>query len=162
MAKDIEVPVVHRAQDTLRLRLAAESEARMDRADGVVELLEKSVGVIERAVRQDVDLARFQNAKAPQAPVHLVDKADLLPKVLDGHAARDLQALRMIADSDIVITQFARGLGHVLDRIAAVAGNCMRMQIAAYIGACDEIRKLAGLRLPDLVATLAQFRLDKG
>jgi hypothetical protein len=65
MPKDIEIPVIHRAQDALRLRLAVKPEPRMDRADRIIELFKQVVGIIQRAVCKDVDLARFQDAKAP-------------------------------------------------------------------------------------------------
>ena len=47
VAEDVEVAIVHRAEDALGLLLLVHCEARVDGADGVVELAEDFVGVVE-------------------------------------------------------------------------------------------------------------------
>src|SRR4051812_21599711 len=108
MPENIEIPIVHRAQQALRLLCFAEGEARVDRTDGVVERAQKIVRIIERAVRENIDLRGFQDAYALEALVELVDEADLFPEVLDRDAARDLEALRMIGNADVLVTLLLR------------------------------------------------------
>jgi hypothetical protein len=103
MAEDIEVPVVHSAQDAFGLRIPAKSEPRMDRANCVIQFFEEIVGIVERVVGQDVELTRFENTKTPRSAIQLVDKPDLLPEILDRNATCDLQTLRVVADADIVV-----------------------------------------------------------
>ena len=79
MTENIEVAVIHRTQDAFRLFLFSQREARMDRTNRVVEFLQKVIGIIERAVRQDIHFARFQNAEVSQTAVQFVDSADLGP-----------------------------------------------------------------------------------
>ena len=93
----------------------------MNRADSVIECRENVVGIIKRAVGQNIDFARFQHSKSAQSTVQLVDKAYLRPQIVDRHAARDLEALRMIPDPYIFIVALPRGGGHLLDRVGAVA-----------------------------------------
>ena len=95
----------------------SKAEAGMDGADRVVEFAQQVVGIIERAIGEDIDFGGFQDADAVQAAVQLVDEADLLPEIFDRHAARDFQALRMIGDADVFVAAVARGVGHLLDGV---------------------------------------------
>ena len=54
MSQDIEVPVIHGAQDALGLLLPVKSEARMNRADRIVEFPQEVVGIVERSVRENI------------------------------------------------------------------------------------------------------------
>src|SRR5690242_9346795 len=78
MAEDIEIPVVHSSQDAFGLRLPAKPKPRMNRANCVIQLFQEIVGIIERAVGKDVDLARFENTETPRPAIQLVDGPDLL------------------------------------------------------------------------------------
>ncbi len=46
MSEDIEVPVIHGAQQALGLLLPVKSEARMNRADRIVEFTQEIVGIV--------------------------------------------------------------------------------------------------------------------
>ena len=83
VAQYVEIPVVHGAQNALGLLLLSKAETRMNRADGVVEFAQQFVGIVERAVGQDIDFRGFQDADAAQSSVQLVDEADLPPEVFD-------------------------------------------------------------------------------
>src|SRR5438445_134680 len=112
MAKDVEVAIIHGAQNALGLFPSTQTEARVDRADGVVELPQDLVWIIERSIRKDVDFGGFQDAKAPQPGVQLVDEPDLCPQVFNGDPAGNLQAARMVRYADIFITPRSRRFRH--------------------------------------------------
>src|SRR6185369_8795051 len=97
------------------------SEPGMDRAYRVIKLSKQIVRIIESPIREDIHFTGLQHAKAPQFAVELVDITELLPKVVNGNTARNLQTLGMIRDADIFVTAVARGLRHVCDGINAVA-----------------------------------------
>ena len=71
----------------------------------VIEFLQKVVGIIERAVCQDIDLGRLQDTDPAQTGVQRIDEADLLPQIFHRNAASDLQALGMIGDADVLISK---------------------------------------------------------
>ena len=79
MSQDIEIPVIHGAQDTLGLLLLVKSEAGVDGADRIVELAQEVVGIVERSIRQNVDFGGFQDTETVEAFVEPVDVFDLLP-----------------------------------------------------------------------------------
>jgi hypothetical protein len=68
--------------------------------------------LVERSIRQDIHLTRLEYAKAAKFAVEFVDISDLLPKIVQGNAARDLQAPGMIRDTDIFITALLPPLLH--------------------------------------------------
>src|SRR5579871_981827 len=157
MTEDIKIPTVHRPQDTLRLRLTTQAEARVNRAHGIVKFLEYIVRIIERAVSQDVDLARFENAKASQPSIKPVDQTNLSLQVSHGQAACNFQALRVVADAEIFITKLPRRSRHGLHRIAAITRGCMRVQVTANVLVTHQVGKAAVLGLPDLIPAFAKF-----
>src|ERR1051326_416182 len=106
----------------------------MDRANGVVEFVQQFVGIVERTIQQDVDLRGFQNADAFEPFVQFIDQANLLSQSWFGKSARDLQALRMVADSDIFETSITSRLDHFLDTVCAVTSGNVRMKLSANIG----------------------------
>ena len=61
MGNDVEVAVVHRAQQALGLFPLQEVEVGMDRADNQIEPAQHRIRQIERTVLQDIDLDRLQN-----------------------------------------------------------------------------------------------------
>ena len=121
MTEDIEIPVIHRAHDPLRLLDLPKAEARVNRTDGIVQFPQELIRIIERPVCENVHLRGFQNANATHALIELVDVADLFPEIFDQNAASDFQALRMIGDADVLVSSFLRGRRHLLDRVGTVA-----------------------------------------
>jgi hypothetical protein len=81
------------AYDALRLRRRIQSESRVNGANGVVQLIEQIVGIIERAVRKDIDCRRLQNAKPAATSVQPVDVTNLRSQVSGRSPAHDFQAL---------------------------------------------------------------------
>ena len=61
---------------------------------------------------------------------------------------------------DVLEAALARGLGHLLDRVAPVGGDGVHVQVAAQVGLLDQHRDLAGLAERELAAVLAQLRRD--
>src|SRR5260370_32621368 len=104
MAETGEVAGIHGAEDWRGLGSLIEVEARMNRADSVVERFQKFVGIIERAVGKNIDLGGFQDAKSFEPPVQLVDETDLRQEVTLRNSARDLQALPMIAYTGVFVS----------------------------------------------------------
>ena len=73
---------------------------------------------------------------------------------------RDLEALGMIADADIFVTALVRGLGHVLDGIAAVARCRMRVKLAPDILRGHKCGQSVFRGALDFVVAFAQFGFD--
>ena len=73
MAEDIEIPVVHGAQDAFGLRLPVKSEPRMDRANRVIQFREQRVRIIQRAVGENIHFRRLQDADAVAFFVECID-----------------------------------------------------------------------------------------
>ena len=63
----------------------------------------------------------------------------LAPHRLDRHAARDRQPFGVIGHSDAVPAACHRGLGHLGDRLDAIAPRRMHLAVAAIILEADEI-----------------------
>src|SRR5512146_2456047 len=103
MAKNVEVGIIHGAQNAFCLLLLVHGETRVDGAYGVVELAKDLVGVVERAVGEDVHLSRFEKVDAGELLVELVDRANLIFESPDGETVSDLQAWRVVADADVCI-----------------------------------------------------------
>src|SRR5205823_14573402 len=104
---------------------------------------------------------RFQNPEICQLTVELVDIVDLCPQIVDGHAARDFEALGVIRYPDIFIAALSRGSRHLLDRMRAVARCGMRMKLAPYVFDRNQAGQGASGSESDLVIPFAQLGLDK-
>jgi hypothetical protein len=65
----------------------------MDRTDGVIQLAQHFVRIIECAVREDIDLGRFEDTNSFEMLIETVDLSNLCPKFIFRNAARDLQTL---------------------------------------------------------------------
>ena len=158
--EDVEIPVIHGAQNALGLLLPVKPEAGMDRADRVVEFTQEVVRIVERSIRQNIHFGGFQDAETAQACVELVDVFDLRPQILDRNAARDLEALGMIGDADILVAALSRRLRHVLDGIAAVARRRMRVKLAPDVLRRHQHGQGVLRGTLDFVVSFAQFRFD--
>ena len=78
MGKDIEVAIVHGADDALGLLGLAQVELVVDGAYPEVEVGQDGVGQIEGTAGEDVDLAGLQELHALEPGIELVDRLDLL------------------------------------------------------------------------------------
>ena len=83
----------------------------------VIEFLQKLVGIIERPICQNIHLGGLQDTDTGQARVQLIDEADLLPQVFNGNAASDLQALGVIRDADVLVSEIPCRNRHLFDGV---------------------------------------------
>ena len=67
----------------------------------------------------------------------------------------------MIGDPDIFVAILARGAGHLLDGVRAVAGCGVGVKLAANIFHRYQDRKIALCRPLHLIVSFAEFRLDE-
>ena len=131
-------------------------------ADHPVERLDQVVGVVERAVEADVDLRAGEQAEAAFALVPLADLLDPLPEPLGGDVVAEAVAGRVVGDRHVGVAALAAGLGHLLERVAAVGEGRVGVEVAADVAELDQVRQLALARRLQLAPPLAQLRLDVG
>ena len=60
------------------------------------------------------------------ALIEFVDKANLFPEIIDGNAARNLQALQMIGDADLFITFASVDRLRLVTTTAITAAICLK------------------------------------
>ncbi len=88
MAEHRDSRVGRRPDQPARHLVARQAENRMDARDHVVETVEQLVGIIERAVGQDVALGPLEESElAAERLVERVDLGPLLADPLDGQPA---------------------------------------------------------------------------
>ena len=161
VAEDVEVAIVHGAENALGLLLLVHGEAGVDGADGVVEFAEDFIGVVESAVDEDVDFSGFENANAGELLVELVDGADLFFEALDGESVGDFETGRVVADADVCVSAALCGGGHLLEGVDAVAGFGVHVEVAAEVFLRDEGGDLVFAGQADFVETFAEFGRDE-
>ena len=101
--------------------------------------------------------------RKPRLP--LVPGADLLdplPEPLGGDVVAEAVAGGVVGDRQVGVAALAAGLGHLLERVAAVGERGVGVQVAADVVERDQLRQLALARRLQLAAALAQLRLDVG
>ena len=62
-----------------------------------------------------------------------VDFLDLLERALFVEAVGDGDGLAVVGEGDVFVAEIARGGGHFLDRVFAVAGGGVHLQVAANV-----------------------------
>ena len=90
------------------------------------------------------------------------DLLDPLPEPLGGDVVAEAVAGRVVGDRHVGVAALAAGLGHLLQRVAAVGEGGVGVQVALDVGELDQLRQLAFARRLQLAAALAQLRLDVG
>src|SRR5580700_10991537 len=113
MPEDVEIAIIHGAQDAFGLLDLSQAEAGMYGGYRVVEFSQQVVGIVERSIGEDVHLGGLQDADVIEAAVQLVDEPDLLPEIFDRYATRDLEALGMIGDADVFVAVIPCRNGHL-------------------------------------------------
>ena len=135
MAENSHIRIFDRAQHARRHLLAALLEARVHAGDHHVHLREHFVVQVERAVGENVHLDAGEDANAAlHRFVHFVEsRCDLLERALFVEAVGHGQILRVVGDGDVFVAALQRRLGHLADRVAAVAGRGVHVHVAANV-----------------------------
>ena len=123
-----------------------------------VELLEQLVVVVERAVGEHVHLGARQQREALE--LHAAHALDLAQQLVGRHVVAEAVAGRVVGDRDVLVAALAGRLGHLLDRVAAVRGDRVHVQVAADVAELDQLRQLALAGGRQLAAVLAQLGRD--
>ena len=160
--EDVGVRVPHGADDPVGLLPAREVEVRVDRDADHVELGERLVVDVERAVPVDVDLGAGEQADAVELGVEALDLAPLAAELPRVTAARHGEAHGVVGDGDVCEARFLRGARHRLQRVGAVGPVGLRLEVAAEIARLDQARERARARRLDLALVLAQLGRDPG
>ena len=90
------------------------------------------------------------------------DLLDPLPEPLGGDVVAEPVAGRVVGDRHVGVAAVAAGLGHLLERVAAVRERRVGVEVAADVADRDEVGELALAGGLQLAAALAQLRLDVG
>ncbi len=160
MRENIEVWVVHRADNPSGLVFGGKIELRVNRADHHIQFFKNIVRQVERTVFENVHFTRFQESNALELFIQLVNAPHLLPQPFCIEPANHRDALRMLRDGEIFVSALARCFGHFLDAVATVGVCGVAVQIAADVFEPYKPRQTAFARGINFAATLAQFRLD--
>ncbi len=160
MGQDVEIAVVHGPDHPLGLPVEGEIEGVVNRADREVEPLQDRIGQIERAVVEDVDLARLEDADAAKAVVEGVDFVDLAGQPIRVQAAGHGGALRVVGDGEVVVAPLLGGQRHFPDREFAVGGGGVGVKVALDPRQGDELGERALGGGLDLALVLAQLGRD--
>ena len=151
--------VVHRPDDPLRLLLGRQVKLRMNRADDYVQRGKHAVIKIKGSVFQDVALDPLEQPNTAEFLVELIDFLYLASQSFFVQSSGHGQSLGVLRDGQVVIAPFLGGLGHLFERVFAVTGLGVAMQIAANIVARDQLGKTVLFGGVNLATIFAHFRL---
>src|SRR3712207_2367771 len=143
---------------TLFRSLLAQLERGMDRGHREIELGEEGVFVIQSTVFQDVHLRTAQEVYLPVFFVRFPDGLDFFLQPIGGEPVRYLEALRMIAEYEVLVAELYGSLGHALDGSFTIGPVRVHVQIPAHVGDLDEVGELAPLCGLDLTRVLPELR----
>ena len=111
------------------------AQLRVHARDDHVDALEHVVGVVERAVFEDVDLDAGEDPERRELLVELGDDVELLEQPLARQPVGDREAGRVVGEREVLVAEVARLLGHRADRVAAVGPVGVAVQVAAQLRA---------------------------
>ena len=135
-------------------------EPRMHRADHEVEPGQHLVRVVQRAVGQDVALAPGEHGDARVLRLDGSDLRDVSGQLLRVEAAGDPRRGAVVRDRHVLVPARLRRRHERLDRVVAVGGVGVAVQVAAHVAELDEPRELAPRGGLDLARVLAQLGRD--
>ena len=176
MSYDVHVRVPYRGESSGGQLLARLPARDMDGGDDKVVARQQLVGVVQRRVGPDLQLAAVQQSEAfgrgfgrsrtfgLLALEPLVESCHDLPLPLHSlnvEPACDRQTDRVIGQGQVRVAAPPGGLGHLLDHVHPVRPVGVAVAIAAQIGARHEHRQRPGQCRLDLAAVLAQLGLDE-
>jgi hypothetical protein len=158
VADDVDERVLDRADHPRGHRLAVERELRVDRRHDPVEFGEQLVRVVERAVREDVHLAAREQRDPVDLVRHLPHRRHVLLELVRRDVVAEAVARRVIGDREVLVPERKGCAGHLLDRVATVAGGRVGVEVAPKVVERHERRWLeAGCKFSPV---LAEFRLE--
>ena len=102
-----------------------------------VELLQHVVLVVERAVGQDVHLRAGQQRDAVELRIDLTDPLYLAQQLVGLHVVAKAVRGRVVRDRHVLVALLDRRLRHLLERVAAVGGGGVAVQVALQVRALD-------------------------
>ena len=109
------------------------AKRRVHARDQPVELGQQLVLVVERAVGQDVDLAAREQLDALDRRVCLAHELDLATQLLGRDVVAEAVRGGVVGDREVLIAPLAGGQRHLLDRVVAVGGDRVAVQVAADV-----------------------------
>ena len=133
----------------------------MDGADHDVELGEDFVGVIKRAIFEDVDFGANQNANAEFFGVGGAEAFDVFGHAFFVEAVGDRNGFGVVGDGDVFVVEGFGPFSHFLDGIFAIGRGGVHLKIALDVAKLDEFGKFVLLGGGNFTAIFAQFGWDK-
>ncbi|GAA4257128.1 hypothetical protein GCM10022255_072750 [Dactylosporangium darangshiense] len=133
MPENVEVRVPERPHHPPRHDIGLVLEVAVHRPDHHVEPLQQLVGLIERPVREDVDLDPGEDPKLHPQPfeprVDLRNDVELLGQPLRRQPTRNGEPRRVIREHEVLVPDLRRGQGHLVDRRPAVGPVGVRVAV---------------------------------
>ena len=134
---------------------------RVNAGDHIVESFEDFVGIIERAVGQDVAFGPLEQSEpTPELLVQCIDPGPLIAHLLDRQSAGHAERAGMIGDAQVRKSGRSGPVGHLLERRLTVAPIGMAMKGSREVLDRDQVGKGSLLGGFDLPRVLAQFGGD--
>ena len=126
----------------------------MHRRDHEVELREDAVGVIERAVGEDVALGTCQHGDPGMPRLDRADPLDVSDQLVGSEAAGHACRGAVVGDGHVLVAAAFRRLHQLLDRVVAVACLGVAVKVTANVRELEQSRQLPGERRFDLSRVL--------
>ena len=161
MAQHRDMGIGQRPADPSRLVFFREIEAAVHRGDHEVEGGQHLVGIVHRAVSQDVSLDAFEDPHVRKLLLHRGDLGVLRPDAVFFQAVRVEGRLAVVGDADVAIPKRSRRPHHLLQRRRAVAVDGVRVEDPLDLPRLEQHRQAPALSQFDLPMALAQLRRDE-
>src|SRR6266571_4323339 len=140
MPPDFEQRILHRVDDSLSHLIFLELVSLMDAGDDNVKLFEDAVGIIQRAVPQNIGFSSTQYLNRH----FFLYASDLIPLLLQSvelKTSRIVSSRRMISDRYVLHAHSLCGRSHFLHGVAAIGISSMAMNQSFDVRDCDQIRR---------------------
>ena len=160
MADRVDERVLDRGDHAVGHLLRAHPERGVHGGDHPVEALEQLVGVVERAVREDVALGADQDLDALEALVERVDLVDPPLELLRRDVVAEAVRGRVVGDRDVLQPALARRQRHLLGGLQTVRRGRVHVQVALEVGERHQLGQRVLARRLELAAALAQLGRD--
>ena len=155
MPPDLEARVRHGAGEPAGHRVGAHAVAVVNARDHHVQPLEDGVGIVQRAVGEDVRLRPPQQAHG-YLLLHPRDLVPLGAEPVHAEAARIRRGGRVVGDGEVAHAARLRGPRHLLHRVAAVGVHGVAVDEPLDVVQADQVGgQTASARGLDLALVLA-------
>ena len=158
MRQDVRGGVLDRPNDAARLSVLRQLESRVHGDHHHIQLRQRVVVQVQRSVVEDVDFRGLQNRQRREMLLQRFNGPELAAKAFRRHAAGDAQRLRVVRNRDVVIAARLGGDRHLLERVPAVAGGGVHLQIATDVVHRHQRRQPSFQRGLDFAAVFTQLR----